>query len=331
MRKTFTLTLITFILLVSGCTNTEVASTAPPQPTATFTLDVATQTSLPSKVLLVTLEDGWNTALIRDTVLELTGGSGWLLEEIDTYTLEDLTSEIAAAVFLGNPDDLTALVQYQGIPFIIFSREEIQPSDNMSVLIARPVDLAFVAGYIAEITAEDWRGGALIGSDGVYSENEQRAFRNGGWYLCGLCNPKFAPYPGFPTVEQQSTSADWTTWQVSADALLANRVKVAYLAPEASSAEVSGYLARMGVKLLGQGAPPPEAQENWITSLNWDTQQAFKDAWQRLVSGESGQAVRLAVMMEYTNEDMLPAGRQRLVDEVISLLQNGMIDPLPVP
>ncbi len=331
MRKTYLPILLLFILLVSGCARSETSSTASPQSTATLTLEAATQTSLPSKVLLVTLEDGWNTGLIKDTVLELSGASGWSLEEKNTFAAEDLTSDTAAAVFLGVPGDLTALAQKPGIHFIIFSREEIQPANNISVLIARPVDLAFVAGYIAEITAEDWRGGALIGSDGVYSENEQRAFRNGGWYLCGLCNPKFSPYPGFPTVEQQSTGADWTAWQVSADALLANRVKVAYLAPEASSAEVSGYLARMGVKLLGQGMPPPEAQDNWITSLNWDTDNAFREAWQRLASGESGQAVRLAVMLEYTNEEMLPAGRQRLVSEVISLMQNGMIDPLPVP
>lgn len=323
--------MLIFTLFVTGCAKTTLVSTETPQLTATFTLEAATQTSLPSKVLLYVLENGWNTSLIQDTVMELSSAAGWSFEAKDAFAPESLTSDVVAAVFVGIPNDISALLQNQSIHFIIFSHEDLQPADNVSALIARPADLAFIAGYIAEITAEDWRGGALIGSGGAHSENEKNAFRNGGWYLCGLCNPKYAPYPGFPTVEQQSIGADWTSWQVSADALLANRVKVAYLAPEASSAEVSGYLTRMGVKLLGQGMPPSAAQDNWITSLNWDTDQALRYAWQRLVNGENGQAVPIEVMMEYTNEDLLPVGRQRLVNEVISLLRNGMIDTLPVP
>jgi basic membrane lipoprotein Med (substrate-binding protein (PBP1-ABC) superfamily) len=65
---------------------------------------------------------------------------------------------------------------------------------NISLVVNRPQDLAFMAGYLASITAEDWRSGGLLAGGALPIDQEADAFINGGKLVCGNCSPIYPPY-----------------------------------------------------------------------------------------------------------------------------------------
>lgn len=150
---------------------------------------------------------------------------------------------------------------------------------------------AFIAGYIAELTADDWRAGFLYTPA---SANLVEDFIAGGEYYCGACAPVAPPYGDYPT----SAQADTASWQSGADALLVQSVKVVYLAPELEASGAAPYLASFGVLIIGYGTPPAEISSNWLASVNADISGAVR---QQLNDALAGQSLTFSSPITVTN------------------------------
>jgi hypothetical protein len=86
------------------------------------------------------------------------------------------------------------------------------------------------------------------------------------------------------------------------------------------------YLAEAGVQLIGTAPPPPEAQDQWIASINPDIIAPLKAMWPDLLAGKGGLSLPASLTIGDIHAELFSPGRQRLVDELLSKLQAGYID-----
>jgi hypothetical protein len=122
-------------------------------------------------------------------------------------------------------------------------------------------EVAFIAGYIAALTAEDWRMGMLHAGESAEQVND---FLAGAEYFCGSCAPVAPPYNDYP---QAAAATDAQNWQIAADQLIFQSVRVVYLAPELEGSGAAQYLASYGILLIGGGAPPGDIAASWVASI----------------------------------------------------------------
>lgn len=152
------------------------------------------------------------------------------------------------------------------IPIITigFSPESQLPNVTSLVLATQARETAFMAGYVAALTAYDWRAGVLYTPSSASLADD---FMAGAEYFCGACTSVTPPEADFPLAAQ---AADPTTWQAAADLLLASQTRVVYLSPELEASEAGQYLANFGVLLIGGSAPPADLAASWLVSVSAD-------------------------------------------------------------
>lgn len=328
-----TLLLISLVLLIFGCTK--------PSPSATATIPVAietpvvtvTNTALPGKLVLVGKAGFLGDAdAIQAVIQEQAAASGLVFDQRDAIQPSDITPDWKVIFLLNAPDNLTDLLnQAPGARFIVVTGDNIAAANNLNVIHLDQSRLAFLAGYITELTSDDWRGAGLFPSDTPTANNELQAFVNGGQYWCGTCSPAHPPYVKFPIYTTQPVSSDWTAWQVAADQLIADRLSDIYVSRSALKPELLSYLAGKGIKLLGEGTPTQEVLGNWVTSISWNLSDLVKNNWTDLISDQTGQTYEAGLLLTNVNAEFLTLGKQRLVEEVAAGLQQGLISPLSVP
>jgi hypothetical protein len=176
---------------------------------------------------------------------------------------------------------------------------------------------AFVAGYVAALTADDWRLGMLYSPSSAGTADD---FRAGAEYYCGSCIP-LAPPPGeFPLVVQ----GDPANWQTVADELLLNFTRVVYLPPEMAASDAAGYLASFGVLFVGTGQPPEALAANWIASVAADPVAALRE---QLPTALEGQPATGSSSLTLTNVNGAYISEARLanIQTVIADLVAGYI------
>jgi DNA-directed RNA polymerase len=171
----------------------------------------------------------------------------------------------------------------------------------------------------------------LLASDKPTSNEELQAFINGGQYWCGTCSPVHPPYVLFPLYSTQPANADWTTWQTTADQMIANRLSDIFISRQASSAELLNYLAAKGLKLIGEVPPIQEVLGNWVATVSWNIGDAIRKNWSEITANQDGKTFEASLMLTNVNPEWLSAGRLRLVQEVADVLQQGLLDPLDIP
>jgi hypothetical protein len=86
------------------------------------------------------------------------------------------------------------------------------------------------------------------------------------------------------------------------------------------------YLAQAGVNLIGSGPPPAGSLDHWVVSIRPDWESAVRQAWTRLAAGEAGFNQPAPLGLADRNESLLPDGRLRLVEQILSDLAAGYID-----
>ena len=198
------------------------------------------------------------------------------------------------------------------------------PQEQAANLVALPLSgesgsAAFVAGYIAGLTADDWRVGMLYTSA---SENLVQDFVGGARYYCGACIPEAPPVADFPLAIQ----SDIQNWQGSADMLLAVQTQVVYLPPEMQDSGAAQYLANLGVLVIGNEAPSEGLGDAWLASVGADAAAALR---QQLPLALDGQAPASAssVSVSNANPGLLSQARLDDVQAVIDDLATGYIVP----
>lgn len=177
---------------------------------------------------------------------------------------------------------------------------------------------AFIAGYVAALTAEDWRAAMLYTPSSAGWVND---FVAGAEYFCGACIPIAAPDSELPLAAQ---ATDAQTWQAAAEQLLAGRAQVVYLAPELEASEAAQYLASFGVLLIGSGEPAPGLEASWLASISTDPIAALREQLPLTLAGQAP-ASSPSLGLAYVNSAYLSEARLTNVQVVIEDLLAGFI------
>lgn len=274
---------IFIVLLLSAC------SFGGAEPTATLAVPTVAPATATVQVPLVFLlapsgSDPSTAAFAAEVAGQYALNNGMSFEQRDTLAASEIPPSLAVLLILA-PDpgavELAAAAPTARVITIGFA--PASPASNIvSVLNASSASsnaAAFIAGYIAELTAEDWRAGMLYtpASAGLVED-----FIAGGEYYCGACNPVAPPSVDFPSAAQAS---DAVNWQTAADELLLQSINVVYLAPELEASGAAQYLATYGVLIIGYGTPPAEISANWLASINADTDGAVRQQLSDALAG----------------------------------------------
>jgi hypothetical protein len=319
------LTLIIILFLAAGCGTPTPAATPTPVPTAT---PAATATALPREVLLVTngVTDPTVLASAQETLTRLATGSGYTLKVLPTATPADLGPQVVIAVFLAPPTDLPALLSAAPqTQFVVVSPAELPAGANLSVVLANPEQQTFLAGYTAIVLSNDWRAGGLLPGGKPEYDLLQQSFINGGAYFCGTCSPLYPPYMNFPILGTLPAGRDPNAWIAMANQLLANRLNVMYVSPEAASPELYNFLVSQNLVILGAGAPPDSTSARYAGSVLQDPITPIETLWPDLTSGKSGSTVPADLLIAHVNPTLFSEGRQHQTEEVITQLRDGLI------
>lgn len=332
MKKTTISILIVAILTLFACGH-PVATVTPTEVVIASPVPSATATSLPGKVVLVASPNfPIDVGAVQTTISHLAETSALLFEIRESLQPADLTGDFRVVIFLAPPQNLANFLNAAPqTAFVVVTADELQPSNNLVVIHLNASRQAFIAGYITELIADDWRGAGLLPAGGSSGDAEAQAFVNGGQYWCGTCSPLHPPYVSFPIYSTRPAGSDWTSWQAAADELIANRLSTVYVSSQAISVELLGYLAAHGYKLIGTQTPAQEILGNWVATLSWDIIAPLEQNWDGIVANQGGQTYDATVQLKDVNPQWLTVGKQRLVEEVSALLQQGLLNPLDVP
>ncbi len=337
------------LILLAGCSTAPqisptptlpLASATPTLPTATATPEISpTPTPLPGKVLLVTgasdpsTIDSWKKA-----VQDLASPSGWQVQSQAEMTAADVSDALSVVVFLSPPADLPALTgAAPQAQFVLLSSADVQAMDNLSVIRQRAEYQAFTAGFIVELLSTDWRGAGLLPSDSALGNGLQDAFVNGGHYFCGVCAPGWPLREYYPQVSAQLAAADGATWQSGIASLFdQKKIDAIYLSPEAQRSEVIQAIAGKDqagtpLRVVGTGEVPAELKSQWAVSVRFDALSPLTKLWPDLVAGKGAQQLDAPLKLDQINPATLGEGKQRLVNDMLTDLLAGKINPFSVP
>jgi hypothetical protein len=267
-------------------------------------------------------------------VYNLTQANGMRFQVRNVLTPADVAFEGPAlkVVIVLPPDpglaELTAAAP--GVQFLAVGIPDLAAAPNLSSIGATglPVDQqAFLAGYIAGMVAPEWKVGVLYQKDTTGGEAARNAFANGFHFYCGTCRNDNFPGPVgiYPILVGIPTDAPESDYNGHADILIHDIVKVAYVYPEIATPDLLSYMAQSGMLLIGQTLPGEDVRSSWIASIQPDLASALQRIFPDLAAGNGGQVAPTPLFLTDVNPDLLSDAKLRLVQDVLSGLQNGTI------
>ena len=322
------LTVWGFLLLVlTGCrgypTIAPVITGAP----STFEPTVATPTLTPAKLVLVDTQ-GQADELLTTSLSEFASVNSLLFET--RPNLEGNFEGVMVAVVLDANDSLTALASSNPqTQFIGVGSAKIAAASNLSTILNKPQDLAFMAGHLTTLVSEDWRSGGLLTANGATIELVSDAFVNGGNYVCGWCSPTYPPYMNYP-VYQDISGKTGAEMVADVEALSSSAVEVTFVSRAADVPEVIEALQTAEIAMIGENINSTE-QGRYAAILGFDAGSAIEEMLPKILAGQGGQeAVSRVVLVVVNDEDIVTPGRQDLFNKAAEVLQGGWIIPLSV-
>ena len=331
------------VLFIGGCTGP--GNSTDPTPTAEAVIEIATATAPPieetatpepepARVILVGSQEKYPQFFqqVQSMLQELAASAGLSFEVRPEIGDLNLSANLGIVVFLGAPADLENLVSSSTqTQFVLVSAQDRQPTENLSVVRLHPDREAFLAGYLSTLIAADWRAGGILPSDSEIGGDFTVAFQNGGRYLCGICATQFSPYTNFPVVAALPAGSDYASWQYGVEELEKLVLYSLYVSPEAASMDMFSLLAGKGIVLVGGQTPPQEMLPLWAATVTQDVSGPLRQVFPGVVNGQGGQVVDASLMVTDVNTELYSEGRQRLVAELIPVLENGAVYTLNVP
>ncbi|MDR3575518.1 MAG: hypothetical protein P4L50_16790 [Anaerolineaceae bacterium] len=335
MAAGFLLVLILAACNLPGGSATQ-APNATPLPSQAAAAASSTPTSAPvvNKLILVAPSDVKSPSVqdVQKALSDLAKQPGLSLQTVSSIQPGDLKPEWKVVVLLGIPANLSGLTKAAPkTQFIVIGPGELSGAGNLSVVRMNVEQQAFLAGYLAETIAPDWRVGGLLPNDGPLGADLEGTFRNGGYYQCGRCDPVNGPIVHFPQTATLPSNSDPSAWQAAAADMEKNVINVMYVAPEASSPNLLADLLSKGIVLVGGQTPADQLRSKWAATVRQDAVASLRSIWPDVIAGKGGETVNAQLQLADINPDLFSTGRQRLVQEAMSDLQSGLIDPLTIP
>lgn len=314
-------------------TPTVVALTATLPPTETPAPTLTLTPQAPLAVLLAPPDADVNrVAPLQSTLAELAQQAGLRFEvrpALSTTELED----VRVVVALPPEDELASLVAAAPeTQFLALDIPDIKPAPNLTVIVTQPGgsdQVGFLAGYLAAAITDDWRVGILSEEGTITGKAASLGFRNGMTFFCGLCLPFYPPFPntGYPIVVNLPASAGPQDWQAAIASLKTWQVETVFVHPAVAGDQLLADLAEAEINLIITGPPSEAWREHWVASLGApDPLQVVPDLWAKILAGQGGEQISLALGFTGVNPDLLSPGRQHVADEMLADLLAGFID-----
>ncbi len=304
------------------------------QPTPTSTTvptPLPTATPLVNRAVLIAPSNADENIVTeaQQLIADLAASSGFVLETRQQISANEITPDIKIIIFLSHPDNLGALSNAAPkTQFAVISDLNWNPGRNVTIIRRQPAFIPFVSGLITVILDNNFRGGALIPTEDIQS---QQAYYNGGYYYCGLCMSTNQPYVKYPLIAIQPNGSPAANWQAAFDQLNINMIKALYIAPQIQNDELFTYLASKNIILLGAKTPPEAARSKWAVTLLVDSLSPLREIWSELLAGQGGKVVYGGVKFMDIQSALLPQGKLDYVQRIVDKLRTGMLNPESVP
>lgn len=341
MRYRFVYFTVMIAILLSACGGNEPSVTATPPPTETPVIP-PTLTSTPTVPLVIVILpadlDPEDSNLYQKTVYDLAQASGMRFQVRNSLTAEELTEPGLQIVVAFPPDPGIAALAAAApqVQFLAINIPGVAAGGNVSALgdNSQSDITAFLAGYTAALITDEYHIGMIMPKDNADAQRAAAAFRNGMIYYCGLCRVIF--YPAFCLAENLQScypqyidipsDEDRSRYNPYADYLILQRdVDTIFVYPSVAEPDLLTYIGTTGASLIGTFTPE-ERPGGWVMTIQPDEIKAIQNAWPQLVAGQGGLTVQSPLGLSDIDPSLLPPGEQRLVQETLDKLQNGLIN-----
>jgi len=328
---------IFLLILLAACTipgrSTPTPATTEPTVSLSTTSPTPESTTVSPLTILVIPADmpSDQSSLYQSTVYDLAQQAGMRFQVRNVLTASDVSTEPGLKVVIALPPDpgLTGLAAAAPqVQFLGVSIPGLTAAANLSLIgsSGKPVaQQAFLAGYIAAMLSPDYRVGILTQEDNPSALAAEAAFINGVHFYCGLCNPAFAPFYGYPLHIEIPANTPEGQYPAYANGLA--RYEVAFVYPDIAAPDLLDYLYQKDIKIISESLPLEDLRPDWIVSIQPEVISAIQKIFPDLAAGRGGQDLSTPLLLTDINPDLLSEGKQRLVEEVLSDLQAGFIDP----
>jgi hypothetical protein len=332
VRPRFIIVCIVIAIILSACGAGESAATSTSIPTDTLIVPpTATATPIiPLAVLVIPADlDPDTSNLYQKTVYDLAQASGFRFQVLNSLTPEAVEPGLQVVIALPPDPGIAALAAAAPqVQFLAINIPGVSPGGNISVLSggAQSEIAAFLAGYTAALTTEDYRIGMIIPKDNPDAIRALNAYANGMKFYCGICPRLFFHQWGYPQYVEISAEEDPANYDAYADILILQyKVATIYLYPDIAIPDLYTYIGTTGTSMIGT-VSPEQRPAGWIMTIQPDIIKAIQNAWPDLASGKGGITVQSPLGLSDIDSSLLSPGKQRLVEQALNDLQAGLIN-----
>ncbi len=331
MRQRFII-LVVITVTLSACGGSQSAATSTPLPSDTpIAPPTLTATpTIPLAILVLPADlDPETSNLYQKTVYDLAQASGFRFQVRNSLTPAELEPGLQIVIALPPDPGIAALAAAAPqVQFLAINIPEITAGGNISVLgnNSQTDVSAFLAGYTAALTTDDYRVGMLMPKDNPDALRALNAYASGMAFYCGICRPFFFYNFSYPQYVEIPTDEDKAHYNAYADILILQyKVLTIYLYPDIVTSDLENYIGTTGVSMIGT-VTPEQRPAGWMMTIQPDVIQAIKNAWPALVSGQGGATVQSPLGLADIDSSLLSPGKKRLVEKTLSDLQAGLIN-----
>ncbi len=332
MRLRTILSLVLTLLLVTACGNRA-------EPPATPAI-AATDTAVPAQVLTPTAGtplailvlppdlDPDTSNLYQKAVYDLSQQAGYRFQVLNSMTTADLDSALKVVIAVSADPGIAQLAAAAPqAQFLAINIPNITPGGNVSVLAnSTQTDMAaFLAGYTAAMTTEDYRIGMMMPKDNAQAIAALNAFAKGMAYYCGTCKPVLFYNWTYPQYIEIPSTEDVNNYDAYADILMSQyKVGNIFLYPDIYTQDLATYIGTTGTSMIGT-ISPEQRPAGWMMTIQPDVIKAIQNSWPQLAGGQGGLTIQSPLGLADINSSLLSEGKQRMVEETLQKLQAGQI------
>ena len=332
MRPRFIILFAVIIFILSACGGGESAATLTPIPTDTLILppESTSTPTIPLAVLVIPADlDPDTSNLYQKTVYDLAQASGFRFQVLNSLSPETIEPGLQVVIALPPDPGIAALAAAAPqVQFLAINIPGLTAGGNVSVLSGSGQSdvAAFLAGYTAALTTDDYRIGMILPKDNPDAIRALNAYANGMKFYCGICRPIFYSAWGYPQFIEIPAEEDQANYDAYADILIIERkVSTIYLHPDIAIPDLYTYIGTTGTSMIGT-VSPEEQPAGWMMTIQPDIIKAIQNAWPDLASGKGGITVQSPLGLSDIDPSLLSPGKQRLVEQTLSELQDGLIN-----
>jgi len=323
---------VVIAIILSACGAGESAATSTSIPTDTPIVpptSTATPT-VPLAVLVVPADlDPDASNLYQKTVYDLAQTSGFRFQVLNSLSPETIEPGLQVVIALPPDPGIVALAAAAPqVQFLAINIPGLTAGGNISVLSGSGQSdvAAFLAGYTAALTTDDYRIGMIIPKDNPDAIRALNTFANGMKFYCGICRPVYYSAWAYPQYVEIPAEEDHANYDAYADILILQyKVGTIYLYPDIAIPELSTYIGTTGTSMIGPISPEARPA-GWTMTIQPDIITAIQNAWPDLASGKGGLTVQSPLGLSDIDPSLLSPGKQRLVEQTLSELQDGLIN-----